>query len=1110
MMGSGREYVRALLTVCCVAALVLSAVSIPAIPGGSANPAAGLPESGGGGGTERTSTAPGGAGTQAGGGTESGDSGSGSGSAAGAGGGFGALSTATQTDVGGNSSAFRSTGQQVHFTVESTQPSYWRTAVYKEYTTSGWRDQGESATYDGGEIAGDTDRQRRIVQRYELERSADTLPAAWQPVIVDGVGSEIRLTDQQALGTEAPLEQGTTYRVLSYAPPRDPELLRGSDGSYPAPVATQYTRLPPSTRERLEPFTRRVVGDSDSPYAAAVRIEEWLKANKEYSLNASHDPSADVATAFVFDMDRGYCEYFATAMVAMLRSQDVPARYVTGYSTGQPTGDDEYVVRGMNAHAWVEVYFADVGWVRFDPTPGGARLDAEAQAYAQGSPSRNGGEAGRSGSDGEARRDGSGSEAGRSGSDGEAGRSSSTAEEYRHSEVGSPGETMGSGSGDGSGRAGADSAGDSAEESTDRSESEDDASEESTDQSESEDDSSEESTDQSEDEPASDVETKLNRTKLVPGTDVQVTVTRDDDPVADATVSFNGDPVGDTDRDGVVVGVVPYAAVLNVTVEAGDDAQSIERPPPLGSGARFDVRTPSVGAVGVPGSGIPSNADVDTYEVETNATVDVAGPPIPGSTAVVAVMIDGTPVPGATIAVDGTNVTETNRSGRATVTLPADVQRTRIRATRGAVAGERELALVTRVNVSVRGERFPGGTAIVTVSARGEKINNATVTAGDRVLGRTVDDGTVTGAFPRTTGPVTVTATRGSAEGAASVRLGELTVTATPKAIVAVPWTDLHVRSRLENESVDGVSIRINGQSVGETGTNGSLNATLPPTFGVTVTATGYGQRATTGAGNPLLLLVAAVAAGILGVGVGVRQWRRSGRTARGSVAAAAAVVANTIQRLVGGIVVLASGVDNVVRLIARVTRTLWNDVTAVPAFLKQLGRGIRRRLTGAVGRIRRGFHRAAAWVGVVARRVYTAVRNPKQSALLFVRWVRRRVESSGTASFGDDSTDRGTAGVTRGAVDEEEASRLTVREAWREFLGYVSVGRWRTKTPGQISRRAVESDGLPPDAVRLLTDSFRDVEYGDRSAEDRVAGARDALDAIERAVDGDEGDGDR
>jgi hypothetical protein len=83
-----------------------------------------------------------------------------------------------------------------------------------------------------------------------------------------------------------------------------------------------------------------------------------------------------VADTFLFEMDAGYCVYFATTMAAMLRSQGIPTRMETGYTPGERVGDDEYVVRGQNAHAWVSIYVPDHGWVTFDPTPSDPRDEA--------------------------------------------------------------------------------------------------------------------------------------------------------------------------------------------------------------------------------------------------------------------------------------------------------------------------------------------------------------------------------------------------------------------------------------------------------------------------------------------------------------------------------------------------------------------------------------------------------------------------------------------------------------------------------------------------------------------------------------------------------------
>jgi transglutaminase-like putative cysteine protease len=76
-----------------------------------------------------------------------------------------------------------------------------------------------------------------------------------------------------------------------------------------------------------------------------------------------------VADYFLFDLKKGYCDYFATTMVVMARAAGIPARFVSGYSPGAYDAPNaQYVVRELNAHSWAEVYFTDIGWVEFEPT----------------------------------------------------------------------------------------------------------------------------------------------------------------------------------------------------------------------------------------------------------------------------------------------------------------------------------------------------------------------------------------------------------------------------------------------------------------------------------------------------------------------------------------------------------------------------------------------------------------------------------------------------------------------------------------------------------------------------------------------------------------------
>ena len=95
-----------------------------------------------------------------------------------------------------------------------------------------------------------------------------------------------------------------------------------------------------------------------------------MNANVEYDLDAPlPDPGEDAVHDFLFDTRLGFCEQIASAMTVMLRSQGIPARLAAGYTSGtRDTVSGVFEVRASDAHAWVEVWFPEVGWQAFDPT----------------------------------------------------------------------------------------------------------------------------------------------------------------------------------------------------------------------------------------------------------------------------------------------------------------------------------------------------------------------------------------------------------------------------------------------------------------------------------------------------------------------------------------------------------------------------------------------------------------------------------------------------------------------------------------------------------------------------------------------------------------------
>ena len=266
---------------------------------------------------------------------------------------------------------------QVRFSVESDRRSYWRVGSYDRFTGGSWVRSGESTTYDG-ELDPPPGPSVTVEQTITAETTLNSMPAAWKPVEVRGnVQRATQVTAEEGLRAAAPISPGETYTVVSERPAYTSRQLRDAGTDYPDAIRDRYLGLPESTPDRVAERTAAIVEGSNAsnPYEAAVAIERYLESNKEYSLTVER-PRGNIADAFLFEMDAGYCTYYATTMAVMLRTQGIPTRMATGYTPGERVAEDEWVVRGLNAHAWVEVYFPEVGWVAFDPTPSAARESA--------------------------------------------------------------------------------------------------------------------------------------------------------------------------------------------------------------------------------------------------------------------------------------------------------------------------------------------------------------------------------------------------------------------------------------------------------------------------------------------------------------------------------------------------------------------------------------------------------------------------------------------------------------------------------------------------------------------------------------------------------------
>jgi hypothetical protein len=146
----------------------------------------------------------------------------------------------------------------------------------------------------------------------------------------------------------------------------------------PPDVDAAYLDAGALSRRARELAASAVAGHTSGEFDEVMALTSYLQSNFRYSQQLGHVPAGrDPVDWFLFDVKIGYCEQFATAETLMLRSLGIPARLATGYSTGSYDPVlDQSVVRERDAHAWVEVWFPNHGWVPVDPSPGFSALAA--------------------------------------------------------------------------------------------------------------------------------------------------------------------------------------------------------------------------------------------------------------------------------------------------------------------------------------------------------------------------------------------------------------------------------------------------------------------------------------------------------------------------------------------------------------------------------------------------------------------------------------------------------------------------------------------------------------------------------------------------------------
>jgi len=264
-------------------------------------------------------------------------------------------------------------GDRIIMTVDAESGHFWRAVSYDFYTGAGWRTT-------------ETDRQDKITvtaqARAKVEATfdivvphANLLFGANEPTKAS-VPYQFQTGEDRSYSTSLRAvnraQAAGSYTTSSLVSKATKDELRRATTVYPAYIRTKYLQLPSSLPQRVRDKAKQIVEGKATAYDKAEAIETFLRSPPyKYSTVVKNvPPGRDPVDYFLFDLKQDFCEYFASSMAVLLREAGVPARVVEGFTSGVfDPALGKFVVRELNAHAWVEAYFPQYGWIEFEPTP---------------------------------------------------------------------------------------------------------------------------------------------------------------------------------------------------------------------------------------------------------------------------------------------------------------------------------------------------------------------------------------------------------------------------------------------------------------------------------------------------------------------------------------------------------------------------------------------------------------------------------------------------------------------------------------------------------------------------------------------------------------------
>jgi len=256
---------------------------------------------------------------------------------------------------------------------------YWRGRAYNDYVGGVWSASTTARllfhpNQDGLVVPDATDRAEallRVTSQFPTQGLIyGPSPVVWIDRAADVAAIRTAQNVYDAFSWEARtlVPAGAAYQVRAELRNPTVQQLRATGGVYPAWVLQHYLGVPARDRAGLAELAEEITAGMVTAYDKATAITNYLRLNIDYSQSVPAPPEGQDPVMWVLLAHRrGFCNYYASAEVLLLRSIGIPARLAVGFAHGE-LKEGTYTVYRRNAHAWPEVYFSGIGWVEFEPT----------------------------------------------------------------------------------------------------------------------------------------------------------------------------------------------------------------------------------------------------------------------------------------------------------------------------------------------------------------------------------------------------------------------------------------------------------------------------------------------------------------------------------------------------------------------------------------------------------------------------------------------------------------------------------------------------------------------------------------------------------------------